>query len=202
MDFLVDNGADLNLVDINGETALMAAARNGHFAAVVKLVEAGANVTKQNLRGVTAVDIAMAHEKKDAYEYLFNKTASMPERMARSLADMVDSMTLWWRPAEEKESNDKKKQAARPKTAANAKATPPPMMAPRPLTAPAGVTLSDADRKALDEAKAAVGGDETLEVRSVTSDEVPAASDAGKRQRSESLRSEPGLAATQGAAAI
>jgi len=59
---LIDKGADVNLLDKNGETALMGAAGAGHTEIVKVLIDKKANVDTKNNNGVTA--LIKAAEKK------------------------------------------------------------------------------------------------------------------------------------------
>ncbi len=59
MHLLLSNGADPNLKNNTGETALMIAAVRGRMDAVKLLVEHGAEARKLDLRGDTAVTLAL-----------------------------------------------------------------------------------------------------------------------------------------------
>ena len=56
---LVDGGADMNLVDPDGTTALTLAILNGHFDAAVALLEKGANPNIPDKNGMTALYAAV-----------------------------------------------------------------------------------------------------------------------------------------------
>ena len=56
---LVDGGADLNLVDPDGTTALTLAILNGHFDAAVALLDKGANPNIPDKNGMTALYAAV-----------------------------------------------------------------------------------------------------------------------------------------------
>jgi hypothetical protein len=55
----VDGGADMNLVDPDGTTALTLAILNGHFDAAVALLEKGANPNIPDRNGMTALYAAV-----------------------------------------------------------------------------------------------------------------------------------------------
>lgn len=56
--FLIGNGADVNAIDENGNTALMNGVDNGFYDVVKYLVDLGADKTIANKKGKTVVDIA------------------------------------------------------------------------------------------------------------------------------------------------
>jgi len=58
MRFLVENGADVNLVDKDGWTALMGATVEGRLESVKLLLELGAQVDAENDKGQTALVMA------------------------------------------------------------------------------------------------------------------------------------------------
>jgi hypothetical protein len=55
---LLDYGANLNLQDWYGETALMVAVRTEHIEVAAMLIEAGADVTIKDMMSRSALDIA------------------------------------------------------------------------------------------------------------------------------------------------
>lgn len=55
---LIDNGADVNLADQEGNTALMFAVEKGLASSVRTLLQAHAHVGMRNKKGRTALDIA------------------------------------------------------------------------------------------------------------------------------------------------
>lgn len=57
---LIDAGADVNVADEDGETALMAAAEKGHLTKVRLLIEKGANVNAKDKTGKSALQYARA----------------------------------------------------------------------------------------------------------------------------------------------
>ena len=63
----------VNKVNEDEETSLFVAAQNGHFAVVEFLVELGADVDKENKRGLTAVRIAIERNHPRIVEYLVEK---------------------------------------------------------------------------------------------------------------------------------
>lgn len=74
--YLVDNGADVNALDIyTGETALIKAARNGNLESVIKLVSANANVNVKSQRGITALTEAAKGQYGHITDYLISRGA-------------------------------------------------------------------------------------------------------------------------------
>jgi len=65
VDILIEAGADLNIKDNNGDTALMWAVRWQNAEVVKRLVESGIDISATNNRGWTAVDLADARGNKD-----------------------------------------------------------------------------------------------------------------------------------------
>jgi len=61
---LVDNGADVDIEDEEGKTALMQATVNNHHELVKVLLDAGADPDKQNKTGRSSRDIAIAFDKR------------------------------------------------------------------------------------------------------------------------------------------
>lgn len=58
VDFLVENGANIEYRLENGNTALMEAARRGQMRTVIALLEAGARTSPKNEDGKTGADLA------------------------------------------------------------------------------------------------------------------------------------------------
>ena len=65
MKLLIENGADLNMTDKDGWTALMGATVQGHMESVKLLLEQGVEVNAKNNNGETALVMAagMKHEE-------------------------------------------------------------------------------------------------------------------------------------------
>jgi len=61
---------DLNVKDLNGSTALMLAAENGHLSIVKDLLELKANTALRNKAGKTALDIARANRHAEIVKLL------------------------------------------------------------------------------------------------------------------------------------
>ena len=70
MRFLIENGADVNLVDKDGWTALMGATVEGRLESVKLLLELGAEVDAQNDEGQTALVMATGTERAEIREAL------------------------------------------------------------------------------------------------------------------------------------
>ena len=56
---LLDNKADVNKADKDGDTPLYAASETGHYDVANLLVEKGAAVDKANKDGITPLEIAL-----------------------------------------------------------------------------------------------------------------------------------------------
>jgi hypothetical protein len=67
---LVRAGADLNVLDAGGKTALMGAAENGHINVVAALLELGAERHLENANGETALAMARREAWPDVLELL------------------------------------------------------------------------------------------------------------------------------------
>jgi len=74
--YLVDNGADVNALDIyTGETALIKAARNGNLEMVIKLLGSNANINVKSQRGITALTEAAKGQHAHITDYLLSRGA-------------------------------------------------------------------------------------------------------------------------------
>lgn len=69
-DLLLKSGANINLTDKNGNTALMEAAKNGYGNVVKLLMSAGAKADAKNNDGMTAIALAEKNNKKDIASYI------------------------------------------------------------------------------------------------------------------------------------
>ena len=67
---LLDAGADPNAAGPSGQTALMLAARNGHFDTIRLLLERGANSALRTKTGSTAEDIAKTYKQPECASLL------------------------------------------------------------------------------------------------------------------------------------
>ena len=76
MHLLLQAGANVNVANVNGQTPLMAAARNGHIGAVRLLLEAGADVNAANAKGQTALMGAAQSGHIEAVRLLLDADAS------------------------------------------------------------------------------------------------------------------------------
>lgn len=74
---LIKKGADVNCHEkLDGQTALMWAAFNGHTTAVYNLLDAGANINAKDRHGQTALMFAVRNNKINVVKLLLNKGAS------------------------------------------------------------------------------------------------------------------------------
>ena len=70
---LLDNGADVNLVDSDFRTALMFAAQNGHKDIVIELINNGADLLKKDNQGDTALTKASRWSREEIISLLNDK---------------------------------------------------------------------------------------------------------------------------------
>ena len=64
---------DLNVQDVDGETALHDAARFGHKGVATLLVDGGADASLQNKKGQTALQVAEEYDQPDIIAILSGK---------------------------------------------------------------------------------------------------------------------------------
>jgi hypothetical protein len=70
--YLVKNGADVNLRDSDNETALIWAINNGHTTIAGYLIDSGTNINARNNQGKSALNIAYEKGEMDIYDYLIH----------------------------------------------------------------------------------------------------------------------------------
>ncbi len=70
IDYLISQKVNINKKDVNGHTALMHAASEGNMNSVVKLIEAGADISIIDLFGATAKDYAEWEEEYEIRDLL------------------------------------------------------------------------------------------------------------------------------------
>ena len=92
----LNNGANVNFQDHNGNTALHLAVQNNHFDIIKFLLERGASMTIQNQAGNTALDIAIQQGNNEIINYLRDYPTLMGIRMIdeNGLSSAVDFETL------------------------------------------------------------------------------------------------------------
>lgn len=73
--YLIENGADANIVNDSGNTPLMKASKNGFNEVVQYLVKNGADINTKYYERNTALDIAKNEEHTEIIEYLKSKGA-------------------------------------------------------------------------------------------------------------------------------
>lgn len=74
---LLENGADVNAKETNGNTALMSAAWRGYVEIIRLLLEKGADVNAKDTKGITALMCAAAQGHTKAVEILLDKDADI-----------------------------------------------------------------------------------------------------------------------------
>lgn len=76
VNYLLQNGADPNLADKNGDSALMIAARSGYLEGISAMIAATAAVDATNRQGETALIIAVQNRHLQAVKRLLEAGAS------------------------------------------------------------------------------------------------------------------------------
>ena len=76
VNYLLQNGADPNLADKNGDTALMIAARLGYLEGINSMIAARAKIDATNRQGETALIIAVQTRNVQAVKRLLEAGAS------------------------------------------------------------------------------------------------------------------------------
>ncbi len=77
VEYLIQNGAKLDLKDEDGWTALHYAALGGHLEVMKKLVEGGQDVNEGDFRGRTPLMLAARRGRTDCVEYLLQNGARL-----------------------------------------------------------------------------------------------------------------------------
>jgi hypothetical protein len=77
---LVEDGANIDMIDENGMTALACASIHGHFDIVVYLVERSADIAHTDSACLTALHWACSNGKLASVKYLLKNGASITER--------------------------------------------------------------------------------------------------------------------------
>ncbi len=83
MKILIEQGADLNQTDNDGDTPLHFAAHMGDLELVTLMIEQGADVHKLNRDRKTALDVAKRAENREVAEYLTGVEEKTPNRPRR-----------------------------------------------------------------------------------------------------------------------
>ncbi len=76
INYLLQQGADPNLADKNGDTALMIAARSGYLEGIASMISARATIDATNRQGETALIIAVQNHQVAAVKRLLEAGAS------------------------------------------------------------------------------------------------------------------------------
>jgi ankyrin repeat protein len=74
---LLDSGADVNLEDAKGYTALMHAAVNGELSALKFLLDNGVDVDQRNANGLTALMRASSRGEMESVRFLLSNGADV-----------------------------------------------------------------------------------------------------------------------------
>ncbi|PCD35539.1 hypothetical protein AU210_008108 [Fusarium oxysporum f. sp. radicis-cucumerinum] len=74
---LIDAGADINLVDYNGQTPLLVAIQHSRWSAATKLVQAGADLEVRLPDGKTALHMAVAMRNQEFSQVLISRGANV-----------------------------------------------------------------------------------------------------------------------------
>ena len=77
VEFLVENGADVNQAAKNGVTSLLMSSQNGHFPIVEVLVENGANVNQAANNGATSLLVSSQNGRFPIVEFLVQHEANV-----------------------------------------------------------------------------------------------------------------------------
>ena len=82
--FLIDNGANVNLSTPAGNSPLHKAAYSGDAMTMLKLIGKGANIFAKNRRGISALDIAEQRQHRNCFDILneltFKSVKSTPDQ--------------------------------------------------------------------------------------------------------------------------
>jgi hypothetical protein len=76
---LITSGADINAANNIGMTPLMLAARAGNYEAADLLIKRNCNLTKLDLKGMSALDYAKDNNKAEIYSLLQSKLKTRPK---------------------------------------------------------------------------------------------------------------------------
>ncbi|GAB5366266.1 hypothetical protein AAMO2058_001129400 [Amorphochlora amoebiformis] len=87
---VLDAKAQVNMRNLEGETALLAAARAGHSSVVQLLVTMKAQVTQTDSKGMTALEVAKEGKKRDIEKILQN---AMLNGESNEVTNTVESMS-------------------------------------------------------------------------------------------------------------
>ena len=77
LEYLIENGADLEGINKDGQTALICSAMNGHLEALTNLVEKGSNVEATDEKMRTALHWAAINGHSEIVKYLVEKSANI-----------------------------------------------------------------------------------------------------------------------------
>jgi ankyrin repeat protein len=87
---LVDNGADIDMTDCDGNTALMHAAISSSLEGFKMLVQRGANIRTRNSKRLTVLMIAADHYNHDFIEYLLQSKSDLYINEVEEIGDALN----------------------------------------------------------------------------------------------------------------
>ncbi|KAM0555730.1 hypothetical protein ACHAPJ_006121 [Fusarium lateritium] len=78
---LINAGADINLVDYNGQTPLLVAIQHGRWSAAAKLVQSGADLEVRLPDGKTALHLAITMRNQEFTQVLISRGANIDRKL-------------------------------------------------------------------------------------------------------------------------
>lgn len=89
--FLLESGADLNMVDDDGWTPLHYASRHGNFEIIELLLDLGADINIKNEKGYTALHYAIINEDIEIVDLLLKRGTIVPDdEYGQTFYDLAD----------------------------------------------------------------------------------------------------------------
>lgn len=91
VEYLISQGANINLQNSNGNTALMEAAQEGNLEVVKYLISKSANISIKNSNGKTALMVALSEWHLEVVSFLIANNAMCGDDMTMQLASYLES---------------------------------------------------------------------------------------------------------------
>lgn len=98
---MLEDGADVDALDGHGQTALMIAARNGHFEAVCMLIDADADIDHTAKHNLSALMLAVLNDHLDIVEQLVTAGADLeiqgsgaPDFAGKTALELAEDLEL------------------------------------------------------------------------------------------------------------